>query len=284
MEYRTTENYDDTRKYQRDRDMYVVRDKRNYHEDTGSYARAKCRNCDEEIVYTEQYERPSTYDRYEPQGSRVIVNDRYGRDREELDYVDPLIESDRRSSPSPYYFGDQRSGSSIRRSHSGKKKWTPVCDMGETEKYWLIRCEVPGVRKDKLKVEIEGKDLIIKGKRLKELWNVEKLGIPSVETTKEEKKAEAETQSGSSTAPDSSAPAPSGTASAQKDNASRSVSWMDKERGGRGTYKRKIRLPQRVEQSAIQALYKDGILEILIKKPDIVEYKKKSSNKLIAIH
>jgi len=274
VEYRT-ENYEDRKKYRHtlgDRDMYHVRDKRNHDDFRNSGRKGHCRNrdeCDEDFNCAEQYGSESKCDRCDFHGSNRHGSARHRR--EELD-------CDERTPSKP-----DSLGSSIRRSKSGKKKWTPVCDMGETEKYWLIRCEVPGVRKDKIKVEIEGKELIIKGKRIKELWNMEKLGLSTVET-KEEKKSEDESQSGASV-PGTAAPAPSETTSAHKHKSGfRSVNWMDKERGGRGTYKKKIRLPQRVDQSAIQALYKDGILEVLIKKPDSIEYKKKPANKLIAIH
>jgi len=140
-----------------------------------------------------------------------------------------------------------------RRGKSGKRKWNPICDMGETSTYWLVRCEIPGVRKDRLHVEVEGKDLVIKGKRVKELWNLDRLG-PAPATA---------------TASGATAPAP-GAAAAQKfrvDPRMSNVNWLSKERGGKGTFKRRVRLPERVDNSAIQALYKDGILEVLVKKP-----------------
>jgi HSP20 family molecular chaperone IbpA len=62
-----------------------------------------------------------------------------------------------------------------KRDKQGRKKWKTICDMGESDKFWLVRAEMPGVRKEKLRVEMEGKDLIIIGKKKKECWHMDKL-------------------------------------------------------------------------------------------------------------
>jgi len=159
-----------------------------------------------------------------------------------------------------------------RRSKSGKKKWNPIIDMGETKSYWIVRCEIPGVRKDRLHVEVQGKELVIKAKRVKELWSLDKLGAAPAAVA-----APAATTT----------PVASGAPAKQKfqpDPRMAGVRWVNKERGGKGTFKRRVRLPERVDNSAIQATYKDGILEVLVKKPEMQAIKQaKAAGKVVPV-
>jgi len=155
-----------------------------------------------------------------------------------------------------------------KRDKEGRKKWKSVCDMGESEKYWIVRAELPGVRKEKLKVEMEGKDLIIMGKKKKELWHMEKLGIKmkeKKEEKREEKKEEKKEEK------------------REEKDSLKGIKWWRKERGLKGTFKRRIHLPKKVDHSAIEALYKDGILEVLIRKPEGLD-KKPVEGHSIPIH
>jgi len=162
-----------------------------------------------------------------------------------------------------------------KRDKEGRKKWKAVSDMGETDKYWLIRTELPGVKKEKLKVEIEGKDLVIAGKRKKEFWH-DKLRMKEekeMEKGKEKglEKKEKEKDKGFEK-------------KERREEEALRVKWWKKERGMRGSFKRKIHLPKKVDHSAIEALYKDGVLEILIRKPEGEMKKGMEGGKSIPVH
>jgi len=168
------------------------------------------------------------------------------------------------------------------------KKWKAVCDMGETDEYWLVRAELPGVRKDKLCVEMEGKDLIICGKKQKEFWHDKllkrgvkhnqncscgdsctchptcKCGVSTISKDDKGKLVEASIRGD---VKDTERKGDLGLGSKDHRKDMKFVSWYKKERGGKGKFKRKIHLPKRVDHTAIEALYKDGVLEVLIKKP-----------------
>jgi len=269
-----------------------------------------------------------------------------------------------------------------RKDKEKEKKWKPICDLGETSDHWIVRAEMPGVRKDKLEVEVEGKHLIILGKRKKELLHADKLREKMEKKkrekhmeTKEEKvgthmkgkehekeaekgkegEREKEGEKGKEGGRGKMAEkgkegergkmaekgkegergkmaetgkegdrgkekrvctnhncscgsnctcgptCKCGNASAMKEERKgdfekekmekkkdedmwKKVKWCQKERGGKGKFKRKIHLPKKVDPGSIDALYKDGILEIMIKKPEGLESKKKMAGHNIAIH
>lgn len=50
----------------------------------------------------------------------------------------------------------------------GVNVWTPKVDVGETDKCIIVRCELPGVEKDQIKIDITGDTLSISGERK---WN-----------------------------------------------------------------------------------------------------------------
>jgi len=107
-----------------------------------------------------------------------------------------------------------------------KPRWNPLCDVGETEKYWIVRAELPGVSKDDILVELREEELIISGKREKN---------PSIGDKGKMK-------------------------------------WVKTERGP-GKFKRKICLLEVIdEHGSIEAVFKCGVLEVLIPK---VEYQEK---------
>jgi len=178
-----------------------------------------------------------------------------------------------------------------KRDKDDLKKWKAVCDMGETDEYWLIRAELPGVRKDKLCVEMEGKDLIICGKKQREFWHDKllkrgpkhnqncscgdsctchptcKCGVSTISKDEKGKLVEA-TIRGDAKDNERKGDLGLGSKEHRKDTKiDEHISWYKKERGGKGKFKRKVHLPKRVDHTAIEALYKDGVLEVLIKKP-----------------
>jgi HSP20 family molecular chaperone IbpA len=46
--------------------------------------------------------------------------------------------------------------------------WQPPTDVLETEKAFVVRCEIAGMRDSEFTVSLEGRDLIIEGKRINE--------------------------------------------------------------------------------------------------------------------
>jgi len=182
------------------------------------------------------------------------------------------------------------------------RKWKIVCDMGETDEHWLVRAELPGVRKDKLCVEMEGKDLIICGKKKKEFWHDKllkqhgpkhnqnctcgsnctcyptcKCGISTMSKDDKGKALESAIKGESKDTERKG----EGKMGESKDMMMH-ISWWKKERGGKGKFKRRIHLPKRVDPTAIEALYKDGVLEVLIKKP--IGEKKLTDGHTIPVH
>jgi len=183
------------------------------------------------------------------------------------------------------------------------RKWKIVCDIGETDEYWLVRAELPGVRKDKLCVEMEGKDLIICGKKKKEFWHdklLKKQHAPKhnqnctcgsnctcyptckcgASTMSKDEKGKAIEASLKGELKDTERKGDLGMSEGSKDMMH--ISWWKKERGGKGKFKRRIHLPKRVDPTAIEALYKDGVLEVLIKKP--IGEKKLTDGHTIPVH
>jgi len=172
--------------------------------------------------------------------------------------------------------------------HDHHKKWKAVCDMGETDEYWLVRAELPGVRKDNLCVEMEGKDLIICGKKKKEFWHDKllkrgpkhnqnctcgdnctchptcKCGVSTVSKDEKGKTIEASLRGD---VKDSERKGELKKDKGKDMKFEKHMNWWKKERGGKGKFKRRVHLPKKVDHTAIEALYKDGVLEVLIKKP-----------------
>ncbi len=46
-----------------------------------------------------------------------------------------------------------------------KRRWTPACDLRETEKEVIVDCELPGMEGEDVDVEVDDNILIIKGER-----------------------------------------------------------------------------------------------------------------------
>jgi len=123
-------------------------------------------------------------------------------------------------------FGDVRSAfndlfdenfdrSSARPSTS---KWYPAVDVLESKELYLIRAELPGMKREDIKVEVKDGTLVLSGER------------------KSEKPAEG-------------------------------VEYRHAERVA-AKFWRSFSLPETVKQDAIEATYKDGILEIRVPKAE----------------
>jgi len=185
------------------------------------------------------------------------------------------------------------------------KKWKPFCDIGETDEYWMIRAELPGVRKDCICVEMEGKDLIICGKKKKEFWHDKllkrergpkhnpncscgdsctchptcKCGVSTISSKDEKGKTIEASLKGDVKDTERKGDLKEHRKDMKRDE---HITWWKKERGGKGKFKRKVHLPKRVDHSVIEALYKDGVLEVLIKKP--MGEKKLTEGHTIPVH
>jgi len=115
--------------------------------------------------------------------------------------------------------------------------WEPVADIAETENWWIVRAEMPGVSKENVSVEVQGDVLYIKGK-------------------KDKKEIKKQTTS---------------LAGGEK------VTWTTKERGGGKFKREielpeKIEDPQRVE-----AVMKLGVLEVMIPKASVGKLRRQGS-------
>lgn len=78
---------------------------------------------------------------------------------------DPLSELEAMSSRLNRIFG--RTGMPSAEGHDMVKTadWTPSVDISETDKEFVIKAEIPGVKKDDVKVTVESGMLSIKGER-----------------------------------------------------------------------------------------------------------------------
>ncbi len=118
------------------------------------------------------------------------------------------------------FFGDVFS-----RAHSGRPTgWHPKVDVFEKADQIVMKAELPGVDKDNITIDVNGRVLTVKGERSHEN-----------ETT--------------------------------KDNYTlRECSY--------GKFQRSFTLPDETDSEKIKAIYKDGVLELSIPKPESVQPKK----------
>ena len=112
-------------------------------------------------------------------------------------------------------FDENFDRSSVRPSTS---KWYPAVDVLESKESYLIRTELPGMKREDIKVEVKDGTLVLSGER------------------KSEKPAEG-------------------------------VEYRHAERVA-AKFWRSFSLPETVKQDAIEATYKDGILEIRVPKAE----------------
>lgn len=49
---------------------------------------------------------------------------------------------------------------------AGLREWNPLVDLYETPEAFILEADLPGVRGEDVKVEVEGNDLILQGRRL----------------------------------------------------------------------------------------------------------------------
>lgn len=158
-----------------------------------------------------------------------------------------------------------------------KRKWAPVTDFGKTKKHWIIRTELPGVPKHKIRVEVRGKELIIEGKRSKKMHIHHTKKGKAAETEKKgegllEKGKEAIKETlGTTDTKEKERKEKERKEKGKKDKKEKKekkdldkVKWMTKERGPKGKFKRRLALPEKAHPEKVEALYKDGILEVML--------------------
>lgn len=64
---------------------------------------------------------------------------------------------------------DHRIRDNERRSFTGRDGFLPNCDIHETKDHYWITMDVPGVRKEDLKIEVKGNRLLVSGERQREV-------------------------------------------------------------------------------------------------------------------
>lgn len=95
--------------------------------------------------------------------------------------------------------------------------FTPSCDIEETDRQYLMNFDLPGVKKEDIKIELQDRVLTVSGER------------------KEEKKDE-------------------------KKNRYQSERFY-------GSFSRSFTLPEQVKAEQVEAHYKDGVLQLVVPKP-----------------
>lgn len=54
-------------------------------------------------------------------------------------------------------------------AHIGNAGFIPTCDISETKEHYLVSFDMPGVKKDEIKIEVQGNTLLIAGERQREI-------------------------------------------------------------------------------------------------------------------
>jgi HSP20 family protein len=109
-------------------------------------------------------------------------------------------------------------GRALTESQAGRTDWTPLANISETDKEFLIKAELPEVKKDDVKITLQDGVITIAGER---------------KFSKEEK----------------------------DENTLRVESFY-------GTFSRSFQLPENVDEKAIRAESKDGVLRVHIPKTE----------------
>jgi HSP20 family protein len=112
---------------------------------------------------------------------------------------------------------------SLAASQTGRTEWTPLANISETDKEFLIKAELPEVKKEDVKITLQDGVITIAGER---------------KFSKEEK----------------------------DENTLRVESFY-------GTFSRSFQLPDNVDEKAIRADSKDGVLRVRIPKTEPVKAK-----------
>lgn len=64
---------------------------------------------------------------------------------------------------------DRAVSSFMRPAYNAQVSWQPSCDVTETKDHYLISFDMPGVKKEDIKVEVDGNTLTVSGERHKEV-------------------------------------------------------------------------------------------------------------------
>jgi HSP20 family protein len=74
-----------------------------------------------------------------------------------------------------YMFGDfdHLINNLVKSKSIGEETFQPRCDVSETKDYYLASFDVPGIKKEEIKIEVHGTQMIISGERRKEVKNEE---------------------------------------------------------------------------------------------------------------
>jgi HSP20 family protein len=57
----------------------------------------------------------------------------------------------------------------LRPTHAHTVNFQPSCDVNETKDHYLVSFDMPGVKKEDIKIEVQGNELVISGERRREL-------------------------------------------------------------------------------------------------------------------
>lgn len=57
----------------------------------------------------------------------------------------------------------------IRPNYVGTAGFIPTCDINETKEHYLVSLDMPGVKKENIKIEVQGNTLLISGERQREI-------------------------------------------------------------------------------------------------------------------
>lgn len=64
---------------------------------------------------------------------------------------------------------DQIAESFLRPTYANKVNFQPSCDVSETKEHYLVSFDMPGVKKEDIKIEVQGHELVISGERQREV-------------------------------------------------------------------------------------------------------------------
>lgn len=135
----------------------------------------------------------------------------------------------------------------------------PLVDISETDKAYLVEAEVPGLKKEDLEIELtDDNTLVLKGK----IERSKEIGAPPVAGHSDETVIEhAQNQNQKSTDVVSTG---GGRETAVTDPRQ---TWWSSERV-LGSFQRVFTFPGKIDPANVQATYKDGILTVVVPKPE----------------
>lgn len=57
----------------------------------------------------------------------------------------------------------------LRPTYASTVNFQPSCDVNETKDHYLVSFDMPGVKKEDIKIEVQGNELVISGERQREI-------------------------------------------------------------------------------------------------------------------